>query len=75
MGFLKPTYFLMDASNKRIIICGEDEHDARWIRSRLGLTFSAGIYSGLTDYRIRAMKDWTRVEASDLLEQLDNPTE
>jgi len=67
--FAKPQYFLMDSANKRIIVCGEDKHDAEWARAVLGLTLTAGIYCGLTQYNLNTLDGWTRHSAKALMEE------
>ena len=71
MAFPKPQYFLMDEPTKRIIVCGEDEHEAEWIRGRLGLTLTASIYCGLTQYNLNHLTDWTRYSGQTLLAEME----
>jgi len=72
MAFPKPQYFLMDAANKRIIVCGEDEHEAHWIRAKLGLCLTASIYCGLTQYNLSTLTDWTTHSGHVLIEKTEN---
>ena len=69
--FQKPTYFLMHEATRRIIVCGEDEHEAEILRAKLGLTLTASVYCGLTQYRLETMEDWTRHSAFTLIAELE----
>lgn len=66
--FNKPLYFLMDEPTKRIIICGEDKSNAEFMRGMLGLTLTASVYCGITQYNLSHMTDWTTHNAELLLE-------
>ncbi len=70
--FQKPLFFLMDAANKRIIVCGEDEVEANDWCGRLGLKLTASVYCGLSQYNLDHLYNdgWERHEARTLLNEM-----
>lgn len=62
----------MHEATKRIIVCGEDEAEAYILRGKLGLTLTASVYCGLTQYRLGTLTDWTIHSALGLLEKMND---
>jgi hypothetical protein len=70
--FRKPDYFLMDEPTKRIIIVGPDKDEANIVRGLLGLSLTASIYCGTTQYRLHQLTGWTRHDAHTLMAEMEN---